>query len=91
MKTTSPEDATRYEDLPDYLTVKELQTYLRIGLNKAYELANSPGFPVFEVGNGKRFSKKLVREWMERKIESRMQPPGVRGIQKGNVKSVGSR
>ena len=66
MESPLPEVGVHYDDLPDYLTVSELQTYLRIGQNKAHALANTPGFPVFEVGRGKRFSKKLVWEWLER-------------------------
>lgn len=91
MKSTLTEVTPHYDELPDYLTVKELQIYLRIGQNKAYALANTPGFPVFEVGNGKRFSKKMVREWLERQIESRMQPKGVRALQAGNGKLAGRR
>lgn len=83
MKKSSIEVSLNYEELPDYLNVKELQSYLRIGQNKAYELANLPGFPVFEVGNGKRFPKKLVREWMERQVESQMKPKGIRDSAKG--------
>ena len=86
-----PEVGVHYDELPDYLTVRELQIYLRIGQNKAYALANTPGFPVFEVGNGKRFSKKLVREWLERKIESQMQPSGIRGLQKGKSRLASNR
>ncbi|MCO5387842.1 MAG: helix-turn-helix domain-containing protein [Desulfosporosinus sp.] len=84
MKRTESAGATTYEDLPDYLTIKELQAYLRVGQNKAYALANTPGFPVFEVGNQKRFSKKLVSEWLERQIEARMKPSGIKGLAKGN-------
>ena len=91
MKSTLPEVTPHYDELPDYLTIKELQSYLRIGQNKAYALANTPGFPVFEVGNGKRFPKKLVREWLERQIESRMQPKGVRSLQRGNARLTSSR
>jgi len=91
MESPLPEVGVHYDDLPDYLTVRELQIYLRIGQNKAYALANTPGFPVFEVGNGKRFSKKLVREWLERKIESHMQPSGIRGLQKGKAKLASNR
>lgn len=91
MESHLPEVGVHYDELPDYLTVKELQIYLRIGQNKAYALANTPGFPVFEVGNGKRFSKKLVREWLERKIESQMQPSGIRGLQKGKSRLASNR
>lgn len=91
MESHLPEVGVHYDELPDYLTVRELQIYLRIGQNKAYALANTPGFPVFEVGNGKRFSKKLVREWLERKIESQMQPSGIRGLQKGKGRLASNR
>ncbi len=91
MESHLPEVGVHYDELPDYLTVRELQIYLRIGQNKAYALANTPGFPVFEVGNGKRFSKKLVREWLERKIESQMQPSGIRGLQKGKSRLASNR
>ncbi|MGB4171046.1 MAG: hypothetical protein WBK69_05075 [bacterium] len=29
----------RYEDLPDNLTVEDLRIYLRVGRNRAYEIA----------------------------------------------------
>lgn len=86
MKRTESAGVTTYEELPDYLTIKELQIYLRIGQNKAYALANTPGFPVFEVGNQKRFSKKMVREWLELKIETRMKPKGIPRADKGGFK-----
>jgi len=91
MESPLPEVGVHYDDLPDYLTVRELQIYLRIGQNKAYELANTPGFPVFIVGNGKRFSKKLVREWLERKIKSHMKPSEIRRLQKGNARVTSNR
>jgi excisionase family DNA binding protein len=56
----------RFEDLPDYLTVKELRQWLRIGTNKAYQLANTPGFPCLKFGRKKVFPKQQVREWLER-------------------------
>ena len=42
MESPLPEVGVHYDDLPDYLTVRELQIYLRIGQNKAYALANTP-------------------------------------------------
>lgn len=67
----------QYEDLPDYLNIKELQAYLRCGQNKAYAYANRPDFPKFRDGSKKIFPKAQVREWMERQIKSQMQPKGV--------------
>lgn len=72
--------ALRYEDLPDYLTIKELQVYLRCGQNKAYAYANRPDFPKFTDGSKKIFPKTKVREWMDRHIELQMQPKGVRSL-----------
>ena len=58
-----------YDQLPDYLTVKELKQYLRIGNNKAYELANRPDFPSLRFGCKKVFPKEQVREWAEREAK----------------------
>lgn len=55
-----------YEALPDFLTIKDLRKYLRIGANKAYALANTPGFPYIRIGSSKIFPKDAVREWAER-------------------------
>lgn len=59
----------RFEDLPDFLTINELKLYLRIGTNKAYELANSPGIPHLKAGNKKIFPKHQLREWLNNEIE----------------------
>jgi hypothetical protein len=36
---------THFDDLPDLLTVKELQMFLRLGRNRTYELLKSRGNP----------------------------------------------
>ena len=64
-------DNLHYDDLPDYLTITELRQYLRIGTNKAYSLANTPGFPHLDFGAKKIFPKAEVREWLERGGSSR--------------------
>jgi excisionase family DNA binding protein len=64
----------RYDDLPDYMTVKELKQYLRIGNNKAYELANTPGFPCLKFGTRKVFPKDQVRDWLDRKAKQGLLP-----------------
>lgn len=73
-------DNLRYEDLPDFLTVKELRQYLRIGYNKAYELANRKDFPTLRFGNKKIFPKAQVREWLERETERGKLPKKLRAV-----------
>jgi len=51
----------RYEDLPDVLTVREMQQYLRIGKDKAYAIADQ--IPHFRSGNRRLFPKEKVKEW----------------------------
>ncbi|MBO8169314.1 MAG: excisionase family DNA-binding protein [Thermoanaerobacteraceae bacterium] len=64
----------RYEDLPDFLTVKELKEYLRVGWNKAYQIANE--IPHYRSGNRRLFPKEKVKEWALKqsrtKIEKRL-------------------
>lgn len=78
----------RYEDLPDYLNMRELQQYLRCGQNKAYNLANRRDFPHFRDGVKKIFPKKLVKEWIEREIEVQMCPKLLNSFQRGGKKST---
>jgi hypothetical protein len=59
-----------FEELPDYLTIDELRQYLRIGTNKAYALANTPGFPCLHCYGAKKiFPKAEVREWLTREAK----------------------
>lgn len=74
------EQNLRFEDLPDYLTIKELRQYLRIGANKAYELANKPGFPCLRFGNKKIFPKAQVKEWLDKETERGKLPKKLRAI-----------
>lgn len=75
-----------YEELPDYLNIKELQAYLRCGQNKAYALANRPDFPKFCDGSKKIFPKAAVKEWIERNIATQMLPKGIRALQQNRGK-----
>lgn len=70
----------RFDDLPDFLTIEELRQYLRIGANKAYELANKPGFPHLKVGNKKIFPKHKVQEWLNNEIERGRLPKRLQAI-----------
>ena len=73
-------ETPKFEELPDFLTIKELKQYLRIGTNKAYELANRQDFPKIPFGNSKRFPKVLVKEWLEREAERGKLPRKLRAI-----------
>jgi hypothetical protein len=66
LRRRSEGEHLKYEDLPDYLIIKELKTWLRFGSNKVYELVNTPGFPTIRAGNKMIFAKAQVREYMER-------------------------
>ncbi len=71
-------EGLRYEQLPDFLTVQELRKWLRIGERKAYELANTKGFPHLRFGNKKVFPKDQVQEWVNRQVEQRALPQRLR-------------
>ena len=83
IRDTAAKPVLQYEDLPDYLTIKELQAYMRCGQNKAYAYANRSDFPKLRDGSKKIFPKAQVREWMDRQVESQMKQKGIRGFAKG--------
>ena len=60
------EESTHPEDPKDYLTVYDLKNYLKIGITKAYQLAQRKDFPKVKFGNKYIFPKKSVDEWMEK-------------------------
>ena len=61
----------KFEDLPDVLTIKELQQYLRVGKDRAYKI----GGEIAHIRNGNRklFLKEKVREWLNKQAETKMQ------------------
>ena len=61
----------KYEELPDVLTVDELKQYLRVGTNRAYEIASQ--LPHYKNGNRKLFPKAKVKEWIDRQSETKLQ------------------
>ena len=67
-------ESLRYEALPDYLTISELCTWLRIGTSKAYKLAKMPGFPHLDFGAKKIFPKTEVKEWLTREASRETVP-----------------
>ena len=59
----------KYEDLPDVLTVQEVQKYLRLGRDRAYGLGNE--IPHIKNGNRKLFLKEEVLKWAQSQGQSK--------------------
>lgn len=49
------------------MTVKEMQDYLSIGRVKAYELANTAGFPSIRIGRKVLISCEGLKRWIAEK------------------------
>lgn len=52
----------------DYITVKELQSYLRLGRNKAYELVNQNDFPKIKIGERYIIPIEELKKYLSRKM-----------------------
>ena len=48
--------------------VKKVANYLGIGLTKAYQIVNDPGFPSFRIGRKILVSIDDLREWQRQQI-----------------------
>ena len=53
------------EDLPEVMTIKELQQFLKIGRNSAYDLVNRKEFKVLRVGKSIRINKVEFLRWFD--------------------------
>lgn len=73
-------EPVKYEDLPDFMDIKELKLYLRIGFGTAYKLARRKDFPKVRLGNKLVFSKALVKEWYEEQIKAGRLPRKLRAM-----------
>ncbi len=51
--------------LPDLMTAKELQSFLRISRASVYNLMNAEGFPTIHIGCRKMVDKAKLLEWIE--------------------------
>lgn len=58
--------AATSEQIPETLTVKEVQQILRLGRNAVYNLIHSNSFPVIRIGNLLRIPKKPFYEWLSK-------------------------
>ena len=55
-----------FENYPDLLTVKELQSALSIGRSKAYEIVRQGDVRSFKIGNSVRIPKSSLLEYIEK-------------------------
>ena len=53
------------EELPEVMTIKELQQFLKIGRNSAYDLVNRKEFKVLRVGKSIRINKVEFLRWFD--------------------------
>lgn len=53
-------------NLPEVMSVKDIQAYLGIGRSQAYKLVKSKNFPAVRVGKRILFSKKSFLKWFEK-------------------------
>lgn len=55
-----------FSELPDILTVKDIQNYLRISRSAAYEMVNKSGFPKITINrNTIRAKKTMFAAWLD--------------------------
>ncbi|WP_433543363.1 helix-turn-helix domain-containing protein [Neomoorella humiferrea] len=53
-----------FEDLPEILTVNELQSVLGVSRVTAYQLVHQNGFPSFRLGRALRIPKRALLDWL---------------------------
>lgn len=59
----------KWDNLPDLLTLKELQEFLQIGRNTALEYCHNPSFPSIKIGRKWRIPKEQLKEWIAKQVE----------------------
>ena len=53
------------EQLPEIMTMRQVQEFLGLSRPKVYELANRHDFPVLRFGRALRVSKSALLRWLE--------------------------
>lgn len=51
-------------DLPDIMTVKDVQDYLNLSKSTVYRLFNNKSFPSITIGGSKRIAKEDLFNWL---------------------------
>ncbi|MBQ4448508.1 MAG: helix-turn-helix domain-containing protein [Clostridia bacterium] len=62
-----PKQFTSFEEIPDYLMVKDVADILRISVASAYHLVKAEGFPVLLLNGQMRVEKEAFISWMRGK------------------------
>ena len=71
MDNGKPQNANNKQDTENFMsqkklmTTKELAEYLGIGINAAYTLLRSKGFPGIRLGKKKYVTREAVDEWLD--------------------------
>lgn len=59
--------------MPVCLTIKEVASFMKIGINKAYEVVHSKGFPKIKVGRRIVIPTESFLEWLKKTSEEDIQ------------------
>lgn len=59
-------------DLPEMITVKEIQDHLHVSKNRAYELVKMKGFPKIQIGSRYLIPKEKYIKWLEENIKHKI-------------------
>ena len=54
-----------YDELPLFLSAKNVAELLGVSISSTYELMQEPGFPVLKIGSRKVVPKEKIRDWVE--------------------------
>ena len=73
---------TEFQDLPNVVSPKELQTYFGISRSTTYHIFHDVSFPAFCIGNRLLVRREELLDWLEQQK--------VNKIQNENPKIVGS-
>ena len=58
---------TEFQDLPNVVSPKEVQTYFGISRSTTYRIFHDAGFPAFHIGNRLLVRRDELLDWLERK------------------------
>jgi excisionase family DNA binding protein len=57
------------DGVPDIMNAKDISDYLRVNVNKAYELFHRGDFPSMKLGNRYIIPKNKFLEWLDRQTD----------------------
>ena len=69
-------DVKEYSELPLTLTVEHVAGILMIGINQAYNLVRSQGFPKIKIGRQTVIPKQAFINWMDSQVQLQISERG---------------